>query len=203
MTLDAPRRIPYHWWGDAWAKSNPLTMDDLVGRGVLDRSCADKLIAHVRGGQSVAVCATESEAGKSTLAHALISHCPPGRDQIYIRGTHESFAWRETTKPSKCTLLINEISPYMPVYLWGPALKTVLAMGLAGAQLIATAHADSPEMLVSDLEKAPMGNELPDVVALGLVVVLNYDGPQLGPERPLYRVKRCTTLRDRLQTLPG
>lgn len=169
-----PRLTPYHWWGDAWAEPSLHALDELVGLGMLSAGSAEHLINHVALGGSVVVCSSRSRIGKSTLAHSLIEHAPPARDRIYTRGNHECFSWAEAISPASTTILVNEISPHLPIYTWGSALLRCLELGRRGAQIIATAHATSADRLVNQLVTPTVGAPVQDVVALGLVVVLDY-----------------------------
>jgi type IV secretory pathway ATPase VirB11/archaellum biosynthesis ATPase len=164
---------PYHWWGPPWAAPNPLSLEDLVGQGMLSREQAAWLADHVRDGGSVVVAALRSGTGKSTFAHALIDEIPPGRTRIYIRGQAETFEWTDQDPASGSTILVNEISDHLPVYCWGPCAKRVLSLAAAGYQVIATVHADTPDALVSLLRSPGIGARDAEIVALNIVVFLD------------------------------
>ena len=168
-----PWRRPYHWWGLPWTRPNPSTLEELVAASVIGPREATWLFNHVRTGGSVTVSAGPSGVGKSTLAHALAGAVDPGRDRVYIRGTHEPFDWQTTLAGASTTLLVNEISPHLPVYCWGESARTVLRLACGGYQLIATAHANSVDELAQMLRAAPISATIAQVVALDVVVFLD------------------------------
>jgi hypothetical protein len=116
---------------------------------------------------------------------------------MYIRGTHEQFGWQRQIDPDHVTLLVNEISPHLPVYLWGDALASVLDLARDGAQVLATAHAESPVDLLRSLKLASSRISRGHVVALGLIVVLD-DSELQAPAR----VACIENIRDSLGVLP-
>ena len=71
--------------------------------------------------------------------------------------------------------MINEISPHLPVYLWGPPVERVLEAAQRGFMLLATAHADSVHDLVRALTGSPLHIRAAQIAAFELVVVLERD----------------------------
>lgn len=181
---------PYHWWGLPWTPPNPRTLADLVQGGMMPAATAQFLAAHVRSGGSIAVAAGSSGAGKSTLAHALIAEIPPGRTLVYVRGGYEPFNWLDDAQPASTTILINEISPHLPVYCWSGRARTVLRLAAAGYQVVATLHATSVEELVGLLRAPPIGASEAEVVALNLVVFLDSDVPSAETRHRIASVAR-------------
>jgi len=153
--------------------------------GTLDSWTAANLWAALARRRSLAVVAGESEAGKTTLLSALLDFLPPNTRRIYPRGCFESFAFLSdpAIEPSETALLINEISPHLPVYLWGPAVGRVLEAAELGFALLATAHADSVHEFVGALTGSPLRIPLTQATAFEFVVVMKRDQANLSGRR--------------------
>jgi hypothetical protein len=82
--------------------------------------------------------------------------------------------------PSQTALLINEISPHLPVYLWGPAVGRVLEAAQRGFMLLATAHADSVHEFVGAITGSPLRIPLAQAAAFEFIVVMKRDGANLS-----------------------
>ena len=148
MTGEAERwRLPVWWWGPLRSDRSRFTIGDLVGQRVLDQPSAEHLARFVGQGASTIVCALPSGAGKTTLLTALMPFVAETRKPYFVRGMFDPLDQLNAVEPNRRALLINEISPHLPIYLWGSAACRVFDFGLNGAQLLATAHADSPESL--------------------------------------------------------
>jgi hypothetical protein len=80
-------------------------------------------------------------------------------------------------------LLINEISPHLPVYTWGPAVGRVLDAARRGFTLLATAHADSVHEFVGALTGSPLRIPLEQVAAFEFIVVMERDGASMSGRR--------------------
>ena len=70
-------------------------------------------------------------------------------------------------------ILINEISPHLPIYLWGSNARQVFDSGLRGAQLLATAHAENPESLIHQLMAYPTNATIEQLRLWDLVIFLS------------------------------
>jgi hypothetical protein len=115
--------------------------------------------------------------GKTTLLTALLEFLPPDTRRIYLRGCFETFAFLSdpAINPLKSALLINEISPHLPVYLWGPAVGRALEAARRGFALLATAHADSVHDFVGALTGSPLRISAAQAAAFEFVVVMERD----------------------------
>jgi energy-coupling factor transporter ATP-binding protein EcfA2 len=137
------------------------------------------LWAHVASGKSLMVIGGPSGLGKSTLLHALLPALPPGRRQIYLRGCYETFAYQREPgySPAGTTILVNEMSPHLPIYLWGPAVRRALEAGEEGSQILATAHGQSVVEFIRTLTGSPLRLPARLLGTLGLVALLE---PSVG-----------------------
>ena len=143
----------------------------------IDAWTAANLWAALARRQSLAVVAGESEVGKTTLLTALLDFLPPNTRRVYPRGCFETFAFLSdpAINPSQTALLINEISPHLPVYLWGPAVGRILEAAQRGFMLLATAHADSVHEFVGAFTGSPLRIPLARAAAFEFVVVMERD----------------------------
>lgn len=149
---------PFHWWGPGPVPGESLTLSSLVHNGTIDLDLAAILWASVRARRSLTVIGGPSGLGKSTLVHALLPALPQGTQRVYLRGCYETFAFRDETAcdPASTALLVNEISPHLPIYLWGPAVQRTLAAGNAGYQILATAHGRDVVDFAASLTGSPL-----------------------------------------------
>ncbi len=142
---------------------------------MLDEATVERLRRLVRSGGSVVVAAGPSRVGKSTLADALAGELPAETARVYVRGSYETFDFvgaAEAAGGTRTALLVNEISPHLPIYLWGQGARRVLGLARYGAQVIATMHADSPEEVIYQLARQPVGATPDEIAALASVVFL-------------------------------
>lgn len=169
---------PYHWWGPGPAPPQPLTLPDLLRHGAIDVEWAATLWAAMGQRRSLTVIGGPSGLGKSTLLHALLPSLPQDTRHAYLRGCYESFAFLRDQHyaPATTVLLINEISPHLPVYLWGPAVSRALTAGEAGYQILATAHGRSVTEFAASLTGSPLRIPARKLAALGLVAFLEPTG---------------------------
>jgi hypothetical protein len=165
---------PFAWWGPGWQVPKPRDIVELIRDETIDSWTAATLWAALARRRSLVVVSGESEVGKTTLLSALLDFLPPNTRRVYPRGCFESFAFLSdpAIDPSRSALLINEISPHLPVYLWGPAVGRVLQAAQRGFMLLATAHADSVHEFVGALTGSPLRIPLAQTAAFEFVVVM-------------------------------
>lgn len=165
---------PFHWWGPGWDAPTPLSLGDLLRDETIDPWIGAHLWAALARRTSMIVAAGPSGAGKTTLLTALFDLLPAATRRIYLRGEFETFAFLTdaTVIPGNTVLLVNEISPHLPVYLWGQAVARSLAAAERGFAILATAHADSVAELVGLLTASPLRIPAPLVAAFQMAVFL-------------------------------
>jgi len=176
---------PFAWWGPGWQVPERRDIAELLRDETIDIWTATNLWAALARRRSLVVVAGESEVGKSTLLNALLDFLPPDTRRVYPRGCFESFAFLSdpAIEPSESALLINEISPHLPVYLWGPAVDRVLGAAQRGFMLLATAHADSVHEFVGGLTGSPLRIPPAHVAKFEFVVVMKREGTNLSGRR--------------------
>lgn len=172
---DAPYDEPFGWWGPAWKVQVPRSVPDLLLDRVLTPPAAGLLWALLARRASVLVAAGPSGAGKTTLLTALLDLLPAGTRRIYLRGCYEPFHFLSdpAVDPQRTALLVNEISPHLPSYLWGPGVRRFLTAKRDGFLLAATAHATRVEDLVGSLAGYPLRIPPEEIAAVDLVILLD------------------------------
>lgn len=142
--------------------------------GTIDPGTAALLWAALARRRSLAVVAGPSGTGKSTLLRALLAFLPHDTRRVYLRGCFETFAFLADPAivPRQTALLINEISPHLPVYLWGPAVERVVAATERGFCVLATAHATSVDQFIGGLAGSPLRLSAPRLAAFEFVAIM-------------------------------
>lgn len=166
---------PFTWWGPTWASPVLRSISDLILEGTLTPVAAGLLWTLMARRASILVTAGPSGAGKTTLLTALLDFLPTGTRRIYVRGCYEPFHFLTDAaiEPQRTALLVNEISPHLPSYLWGPGVRRLLNAKDNGFLLAATAHATSVEDLVGSLSGYPLRVPPAEIAAFDLVVLLD------------------------------
>lgn len=168
-----PLDLPGHWWGPLGRRTSPLTIEDLIAYRTLSAELAAWLWLLIEAGASTLVCAGPGGAGKTTLLTALTAFCSPDRAPYVVRGAWDPLDAVANHPAAGVTLLVNEISAHLPIYVWGPAARRVFDAGLAGAQLLGTAHATTVEEAVRELSAPPVSATERDVRLWDLVVYID------------------------------
>jgi type IV secretory pathway ATPase VirB11/archaellum biosynthesis ATPase len=182
---------PFSWWGPVWSPPNLMSLDDLIAAGTLSTELAALLKTLMGYRASIVVAAGPSNAGKTTLLTALLDHLPDPTTRIYVRGCYEPFDFLAENEPATSALLINEISPHLPIYLWGPGVRRIFEAAKSGYQLAATAHATSVEDFVYSLTNYPLRIPSEHVRTIDLLVLLDVFWQE---GRPVRRVNEVVSL---------
>lgn len=190
MDTDAPRREltavsrePWGWWGPIWSAPQRRSLAALVADGVVGPLAAALLWSLVERGVSLTVAAESSGAGKTTLLTSLLDAIPPTRRRRFVGGVYESFDDLGSLPAHETALLVNEISPHLPAYCWGAALRRLLQAGSTGYQILATIHADTPDEVIASLAADPIRAPLRTIAALGTVAFLGVPDGSAGAMR--------------------
>lgn len=178
-------REPYGWWGNALRAPEPLSIVELIDAGSFDARVAALLWLLLERHASLIVAAAAPGAGKTTTLTALADFLPPTTRRLYLRGWAETFAFVGEADPRRSYLLCNEISPHLPVYLWGRNVARLFAAVAAGYGLGATLHADSLEEVVGMLEGYPLGVPRAAIARVDLALTLAVDYIDHRPRRRL------------------
>lgn len=185
MSPDPRYEEPFAWWGPGWQAPAPRGIVELLRDETIDPWTAANLWAALARRWSLAVVAGDSGVGKTTLLTALLDFLPPRTRRVYLRGCFETFAFLSdsTINPLETALLINEISPHLPVYLWGPGVGRILGAAQHGFELLATAHANSVHEFVGALTGSPLHIPAAQTASFNLVVLMERDVANLSGRR--------------------
>lgn len=166
--------VPFHWWGPGWEPPVRVGLAELLRNGTLDIAHAAVLWSLLARRRSLVVIGGGSGLGKTTLLTALADLLPPATRRLHIRGCYERFTFLHDSgvDPARAALLINEISPHLPYYLWGPAVREALECRRRGFTLLATAHGETLAEFVASLTGSPLRIPAADLAALDNVAVL-------------------------------
>jgi hypothetical protein len=164
---------PFFWFGPR-PEPPPRDIATLLRDGTIGTREAALLWASLARGRSLAVVAQASGVGKSTLLASLLSFLPATTRRLYVRGCYETFAFLDDRRVDPCqtALLVNELSPHLPVYLWGQGVTRLLDAATRGFQLMVTAHADTALDFVASLAGGPLRIPATRIAAFDTVVAL-------------------------------
>jgi len=159
------------WRGHPASRSGRLSLRELIRAGSFDARTAALCLAVLERHGSLLVAGQAQGAGKTTTLSALVERLPPSIHREPLLGSQETFAFLERAVPRETLLLVNELSPHLPIYLWGRrAIRALSLVGL-GFALAATLHADGAleavELLTEDL-----GAPAADVARIDLVATV-------------------------------
>ena len=170
------------WWGPRWTGGarpdherggEPRSVLELIDDGTLDPWVAAFLWEVISRRSSIVVVAGPSGVGKTTLLTALTDFLPTNERLVVVRGVFDplSFLDELEVEPFAATALVNEISPHLPIYLWGPGVGRLLT-SRRRFRVFATAHASSTQDLVAQLAGYPLRVPLAGIARLDVVVRL-------------------------------
>ncbi|MGI8477608.1 MAG: hypothetical protein ACR2OO_14740 [Thermomicrobiales bacterium] len=180
--------LPPEWWGPIWARPNRTPVSDLVRDGVISAEAAALLWQVAEDGGSLVVAAGPSGAGKTTMLTAIADLLDARFRRVFLRGVHETFAFAAQADPDRTLVMVNEISPHLPIYTWGSAARRTLRLAREGCRVMATMHAESVEELVYQLSSYPLRIPIADIGALSLVTLLDYWEDGRGVHREIRAV---------------
>ncbi|HEV2107817.1 MAG TPA: hypothetical protein VGR16_06105 [Thermomicrobiales bacterium] len=174
---EARRSILCHrsWWGLPIDPPAIPTLVDLIPHDLLPSEVAGLLWSLLGRRMPLTVIAPHGGTGKTTLLTALLSLVPADIAYLLLRGCYEPFDFvgEPAIVPSQTALLINEISPHLPEYLWGPAVARALRLSRRGFAIYATAHAESVSGLIRMLADPPLRAAPQDIASLGTIVEMD------------------------------
>lgn len=165
---------PLRWFGAAISRRERPDLDTLIRRGVVSAEVAALLAGLAAHRHRILIIAGRSGAGKSALLEALLPWFPENDRRIRLRGGFETFRWEtdERFRPGATVLVADEISPHLPIYLWGAPVARFLAWAAPGCALAATAHGERIEDVVRLLAGPPLHLPLRAIAAFDIVVRL-------------------------------
>ncbi len=187
---DAARgRGPSNWRPWAGTPDNyEISIAQLVENGTMDAEIAGTLWAAVEEQLSFLTVAVPQNAGKTTVASAVLALRPPSIDLHFVYG--ESDELNELAEARRGGyVVVGEFSPYgMPSYIWGESVRQVFQTLRHGYSLQTSLHAPGvePAMRVITGENK-VGDQ--DAGAIKLVVYVEvHNNPRGGVMRRIKEV---------------
>src|SRR5579863_6605297 len=178
-------RSPYSRRMWHYESDRPLSVAQLIALGSLDVNTAALLWLLIERHQSVIVSGPTDPTpgiGKTTTLNALLDFLPGGSTLVYTTGMYEDFSFKDATEAPTTTVLANEVSNHLRIYMWGRVARELLELPQAGYAVATSCHADTIEdvldMLLGDLRLAPQ-----TVADLGVVINIGIIGRVWPPRR--------------------
>lgn len=178
-------RSPYSRRMWHYESDRPLSVAQLIALGSLDAPTAALLWLLMERHQSVIVSGPTDPTpgiGKTTTLNALLDFLPGGSTLVYTTGMYEDFSFKEAVEPERTTVLANEVSNHLRIYMWGRVARGLLELPKEGYAIATSCHADTIDdvldMLLGDLRLPPE-----TVAHLGVVVNIGVVGRVWPPRR--------------------
>ncbi len=144
MYFDASN--PYHRYRLHYESDNQLSVPEIVAHGSVDAHTVatlwlllDKRASYMIAGPTDPT----PGVGKTTTLNALLPLYPAGTGLVYTLGMYEDFAFRGDVPPGETTVLANEVSDHLPIYMWGAKARTFLHLPAEGYTIATSCHADT------------------------------------------------------------
>lgn len=175
MLFDASN--PYHRHMLHYESSRQLSVPELIARGSLDaRTGAIMWLLLERRASFIIAGPTDptAGAGKTTTLNALLPFYPTGTGLVYTVGMYEDFSFLNETTPEETTVLANEVSDHLRIYMWGRVARRFLKLPAQGYAVATSCHADTLNdvlaLLSDDVKLQPAEiQRLRVIVNIGLV----------------------------------
>ena len=169
---DRVKREATAWWGETGRESNRPSLLGMIKNNTLDMRLAALLWLLFDRRASVVFASMPDMTGRTAMLSALVDFIPPGITQQYVYGPEfDEKKLPGEIEPQSTYLLIPELSMNRDSYLWGKYVARLFRAVDRGYAVGTTMHADSPEQVISTLNKAP--NRVPRRLIGGLHVVVN------------------------------
>lgn len=176
MYFDASN--PYHRHMLHYESDHQLAIPELIARGSVDARTAATVWYLLERRASIIVAGPTDPTpgvGKTTTLNALLPFYPTGTGLVYTLGMYEDFAFTEETPPAETTVLANEVSDHLRIYMWGRVARRFLRLPQQGFAVATSCHADTladvMAMLTDDVKLTT-----PDVERLQLIVNIGLNG---------------------------
>lgn len=175
MQFDASN--PYHRHMLHYESSQQLSVPELIAKGSVDAPTAAILWLMLERRASYLIAGPTDPTpgvGKTTTLNALLPFYPTGTGLVYTVGMYEDFSFLNATTPGETTVLANEVSDHLRIYMWGRPARRFLKLAAQGYAVASTCHADElPDVLAilrDDLKLQPAEiARIPLIVNIGLV----------------------------------
>lgn len=163
---------PFDWWGQQWSQPEPRALTWLIEQGSLAVQEAAFLSLAIEARRTVIIVAEEPQTGKTTLLTALLDFLPEDVTPYFVRGRYERFGFVLEADPTQSYILCNEISHYLPTYLWGRSVRILFTAVERGFRLATTMHASSGIDALARLRSYPLELSDDQLQGIDLIVTL-------------------------------
>ncbi|HEY7974554.1 MAG TPA: hypothetical protein VID72_04375, partial [Ktedonobacterales bacterium] len=178
-------RSPYQRRMWHYESDRPLSVAQLIATGSLDARTAALLWLLVERHRSLLISGPTDPTpgvGKTTTLNALLGFLPIGSTMVYTMGMFEDFSFVDQVEAATTSVLSNEVSNHLRIYMWGQAARKLLRLPSDGFAVATSCHADTVDdvlsMLRDDLRLTPE-----DVRRLGVIVNIGLVGSRWPPQR--------------------
>lgn len=174
MQFDANN--PYHRYRFHYESDHQLSVPELIARNSVDAATA-ALVWHLVEHRASYIISGPTDptpgVGKTTTLNALLPFYPAGTGLVYTLGGYEDFAFIKEVPPAETTVLANEVSDHLSIYMWGRNARKFLRLPAQGFAIATSCHADTLKdvlaILTDDLRlTTPDIQQLQVIVNIGL-----------------------------------
>jgi len=156
MQFDASN--PYHRHMLHYESDNQLSVPELIAYGSVNAQTAAILWFLLDRRASFMISGPTDPTpgvGKTTTLNSLLPFYPAQTGMVYTLGMYEEFDFIGETDPATTTVLANEVSNHLRIYMWGRKARRFLDLPERGYAIATTCHADTIDdvlqMLTNDL----------------------------------------------------
>jgi hypothetical protein len=153
---------PYHRYMMHYESEHQLSIPEIIARGSVDARTAATIWYLLEHRASIIVAGPTDPTpgvGKTTTLNALLPFYPAGTGFVYTVGMYENFDFLNETTPHETTVLANEVSDHLRIYMWGKPARRLIRLPERGYAIATTCHADTLRdvlaMFTNDLRIAP------------------------------------------------
>ncbi len=170
---------PYHRRMMHYESDDQLSLPELIDRGSIDARAAAIVWALIERRASYIISgptAAEAGAGKTTTMNALLPLYPSGTALVYTVGMFEDFDFLSETTPATTTVLANEVSDHLRIYMWGGVARRFLQLPGRGFAVATSCHADTLADVLAMLQN-DIHLTTPEIQEMRLIINIGLDIP--------------------------
>jgi hypothetical protein len=183
MYFDASN--PYHRYRLHYESNHQLSLPELIARGSVDAHTA-AIVWYLLEHRASYIIAGPTDptpgVGKTTTLNALLPFYPAGTGLVYTLGMYEDFAFTKEAPPRETTVLANEVSDHLVIYMWGKPARRFLRLPAQGFAIATSCHADTLKdvlaILTDDIHLLPR-----EIQQIQLIVNIGLHGHRWPQQR--------------------
>lgn len=171
MQFDAGN--PYHRYMLHYESEHQLSIAELIARGSIDAHIAAVLWRLLEQRASYIISGPTDPTpgvGKTTTLNSLLPFYPDGTEIVYTLGMYEQFDFLTDLAPQTATILANEISDHLRIYMWGNTARKLLTLPRLGHAIASSCHADT---ITDVLHMFKQDLHVPNRDMYGLQIIVN------------------------------